>query len=205
MKEKADRQKACFETLLEEKRSHEEKLVRTIEQLRSVTEQAEEQQERLGLLADCEPAWEKNKAQREVLHTLRQSFDELERQRKRYLLLSRRYEETETACQQEKQAFDCLEQTFYREPVSYTHLDVYKRQILFQTMLVMEVENGNEVEKHEALFETEYGCGFDLGNASRCGFCGAPIRNMGVRRCEYCGSGWAPEWKVVRIHNMSFQ
>ncbi len=77
--------------------------------------------------------------------------------------------------------------------------------ILFQTMLVMEVENGNEVEKHEALFETEYGCGFDLGNASRCGFCGAPIRNMGVRRCEYCGSGWAPEWKVVRIHNMSFQ
>ena len=115
LKEKADRQKACFETLLEEKRSHEEKLVRTIEQLRSVTEQAEEQQERLGLLADCEPAWEKNKAQREALHTLRQSFDELERQRKRYLLLSRRYEETETAYQQEKQAFDCLEQTFYRE------------------------------------------------------------------------------------------
>ena len=52
-------------------------------------------------------------------------------------------------------------------PVSYTHLDVYKRQVYIQNVDM--VANGSE------------GLGLNCPN------CGAPIKSLGQKFCEYCG------------------
>ena len=69
--------------------------------------------------------------------------------------------------------------------------------VIFYTSLEYQLNKNNESKKIQSRFKTEYIYVIDekflnnnlSGVALNCPNCGAPIRNLGQKKCAYCGSG----------------